>query len=343
MHIDVAVESDGKMMLELYQLFFSWTREDEVHINEEQNNALENLTEDEIKLKAKQKEEDRKKREEFERDQALIEFEEAGGFAQVLKDIFNPSDMAAMELDSVYQLKNICKDFYRKKQLMSQALIETLDALSNERPTVLQMKRRHFNPDVASNKRESLEWMRINAERERIFRFKQIAKDTATQYYRILDRFTNELLNPSNIKSPANRSPDSPQSNHPKRREAQDGQPNVSTFQVHFNDTERTDSQNAATRAKDAPDNNRESETNNASAKMGKNFKQVMQAAYKENQLHNVVRFMTDYLRQVIENGSRFTSGHFFIMLLQLSSSEIKNNAAPYIRILAEELNISRE
>lgn len=55
-----------------------------------------------------------------------------------------------------------------------------MDALSNERPTVLQMKRRHFNPDVASNKRESLEWMRINAERERIFRFKSIAKDTAT-------------------------------------------------------------------------------------------------------------------------------------------------------------------
>ena len=45
---------------------------------------------------------DRKKREEFERDQALIDFKENGGFAQVLKDIFNPSDMAAMELDSVY-------------------------------------------------------------------------------------------------------------------------------------------------------------------------------------------------------------------------------------------------
>ena len=80
---------------------------------------------------------------------------------------------------------------------MSSALIETLDALSNERPTVLQMKRRHFNPDVAGNKRESLEWMRINAERERIFRFKSIARDTATQYYRILERFTNELVNPS--------------------------------------------------------------------------------------------------------------------------------------------------
>ena len=63
-----------------------------------------------------------------------------------------------------------------------------------------------------------------------------------------------------------------------------------------------------------------------------------MGAAYKENQLHNAIRFVTDYLRQVIENGSRFTSGHFFIMLLQFSASEIKNKTAPYIRILAEEL-----
>ncbi len=147
--------------------------------------------------KAKQREEERKKKEEFDREQALFEFDQRGGFAQVLKDIFNPSDMAAMELDSVYQLKNICKDFYRKKQLLSSSLIETLDAQSNERPTVLQMKRRHFNPDVAPNKRESLEWMRINAERERIFRFKSIAKDTASQYYTILERFTQELMNPS--------------------------------------------------------------------------------------------------------------------------------------------------
>lgn len=68
-----------------------------------------------------------------------------------------------------------------------------------------------------------------------------------------------------------------------------------------------------------------------------------MSAAYKENQLHNVIRFITDYLRQVIENGSRFTSGHFFIMLLQFSASEIKNKAAPYIRILIEELSVPRE
>lgn len=87
--------------------------------------------------KAEREKEERRKREELERENALNDFEQRGGFSRVLSDIFNPSDMAAMELDSVYQLKTICKDFYRKKQLMSTALIQTLDALSNERPTVL--------------------------------------------------------------------------------------------------------------------------------------------------------------------------------------------------------------
>jgi len=55
------------------------------------------------------------------------------------------------------------------------------------------------------------------------------------------------------------------------------------------------------------------------------------------------VRFITDYLRQVIENGSRFTSGHFFIMLLQMSASEVKNASTSFVKILVEELQIPKE
>ena len=56
----------------------------------------------------------------------------------------------------------------------------------------MQSKRRNFNADDSGNSQmqENLEWMRINAERERISRFKSIAKDSATIYYKILDRFT---------------------------------------------------------------------------------------------------------------------------------------------------------
>ena len=73
-------------------------------------------------------------------------------------------------------------------------MIETLDALSNERPSVLELKRRYFNLEMTSSKRESLDWMRLNAERERITHYRTIANDTASQYYTILDRFTRELI-----------------------------------------------------------------------------------------------------------------------------------------------------
>ena len=188
----------------------------------------------------------------------------------MLKDIFNPSDMAAMELDSVYQLKNICKDFYRKKQMMSSALIETLDAISNERPAVLQMKRRHFNPEVAPNKREALEWMRINAERERIFRFKSIAKDTATQYYTILDRFSQELLNPKQRisgTSPGLGGEPLSASSPGKRL------PSVASGLTPDGENNKEEEAKGAV----------ESKTTKPPANRGKNFKEVMSSAYKEN------------------------------------------------------------
>jgi hypothetical protein len=49
-----------------------------------------------------------------------------------------------MELDSVFQLKNLCKTFYEKKNQLNQNLIETLDAMANERPKVLCMKKKHL-------------------------------------------------------------------------------------------------------------------------------------------------------------------------------------------------------
>ena len=58
------------------------------------------------------------------------------------------------------------------------------------------MKRRHLNVDdsESSHCAQNLEWMRINAERERIHRFKQISTETASQYYKILERFGQLLI-----------------------------------------------------------------------------------------------------------------------------------------------------
>lgn len=51
---------------------------------------------------------------------------------------------------------------------MSQELIETLDALNNERPKMLQLKKKHFDIKDIETKAERLEWMRLNAEKDRI-------------------------------------------------------------------------------------------------------------------------------------------------------------------------------
>lgn len=74
-----------------------------------------------------------------------------------------------MELDSVFQLKTLCKTFYEKKEKLSNNLIQTLDALSNERPKTINMKKNNLNFQSQNrNLHDAIEWMRINAERERI-------------------------------------------------------------------------------------------------------------------------------------------------------------------------------
>lgn len=107
----------------------------------------------------------------------MQEFQDRGGFSRVLNDIFNPTDLKSLELDSVFQIKKFCREFYQRKTKMSEELIATLDALNNERPGVLQMKRKHFDLDKykTATKKERLEWMRLNAEKDRVDKFKQVA------------------------------------------------------------------------------------------------------------------------------------------------------------------------
>jgi hypothetical protein len=56
---------------------------------------------------------------------------------------------------------------------------------------MLRMKRKHLDIENAGVEpmKEIITWMRINAERERIKKFKDIASDSAEMYYNILDEF----------------------------------------------------------------------------------------------------------------------------------------------------------
>ena len=55
------------------------------------------------------------------------------------------------------------------------------------------MKKKHLNIENKNgNVHDDLEWMRINAERERIAKYRDIARESAMFYYRILKVFTEE-------------------------------------------------------------------------------------------------------------------------------------------------------
>jgi hypothetical protein len=68
-----------------------------------------------------------------------------------------------------------------------------LDSLSNVRPEMLKMKKRHLNIDEIGVEplSETLHYMRINAERERIARYRQVAEECALLYYNIMEQFSN--------------------------------------------------------------------------------------------------------------------------------------------------------
>ena len=114
----------------VYHLLFEWKegRKDLIGDDKFDEHMKEKDTKDET---GSQKDEEdpendkneKKKRQQLKLDQELFEFEERGGFAQVLKDIYNPSDQSSMELDSVYQLKQLCKAFYEKKENLSNNLV----------------------------------------------------------------------------------------------------------------------------------------------------------------------------------------------------------------------------
>ena len=75
----------------------------------------------------------------------------------------------------------------------SNNLLQTLDALSNERPSVLLAKRKHFGLQSFSNTKHQVEWMRTSAEQDRCAQFKRITIGQSRRYYAMLDSFTRML------------------------------------------------------------------------------------------------------------------------------------------------------
>ena len=63
-----------------------------------------------------------------------------------------------------------------------------------------------------------------------------------------------------------------------------------------------------------------------------------MEAYMLEAKLHDLVHYMTDYLRIVIENGKSFKKENFFMMIQELSHEHIVTESERYFKIMIEEL-----
>ena len=102
-------QNSEELKKKLYNFFFNWTRDlghpnflsddattshkQAIDFDTDSRNGKGNFTDEQ---------EEKRKRLQLKLDQELIEFEERGGFAKVLRDIFNPQDINSMELDSVF-------------------------------------------------------------------------------------------------------------------------------------------------------------------------------------------------------------------------------------------------
>ena len=62
-----------------------------------------------------------------------------------IKELINPNNkIELIELDSIYQLKSLFKNYYLKKGKLGEKLTAKLDAILTDRPKNLQLMKKHF-------------------------------------------------------------------------------------------------------------------------------------------------------------------------------------------------------
>lgn len=151
---------------------------------------------------------------------------------------------------------------------------------------MLLNKKRHFDIETASTRRDtSLDWMRVNAERDRISKFKNVVQVSASNYYDLLESYQKLLL-------------------EHKTQSAQ-----------------RVDELMAQGIEIDCV--------------------MLMEQALRDKDLLQTLRFIADFMRQVIENGNVFSKNHLFLMLLHLTPKEIDNAGSAIVEPLVRLLEVS--
>lgn len=103
-------------------MFFQWKAQGDKGksvFDDDDEDQPNKMSKDMIAQKEEEERVERIKRAQLKRDQEMQEFQDKGGFSRVLNDIFNPVNLKSMELDSVFQIKKFCQEFYERKMKMS--------------------------------------------------------------------------------------------------------------------------------------------------------------------------------------------------------------------------------
>lgn len=56
--------------------------------------------------------------------------------------------------------------------------------------------------------------------------------------------------------------------------------------------------------------------------------------------LEVTLTYITDFMKQVIENGFSFTKNHMFLCMLHLKPEEINNDSHEFLKILIRDLRV---
>ena len=72
-------------------------------------------------------------------------------FFDRMHELVNPIDEQRLKLDSVQQIKSTVKTFYKRKADQCESLLQELDQMRAERPTMIEVKQQQFNDPECYN------------------------------------------------------------------------------------------------------------------------------------------------------------------------------------------------
>lgn len=71
-------------------------------------------------------------------------------------------------------------------------------------------------------------------------------------------------------------------------------------------------------------------------------FQHLSKKINEDAKLMQSLGYVTEYIRQVIENGTSFTQNHFFMLLLHLTHEDVTAALCKFLKVIIAEFGVTR-